>query len=446
VEVFIFARHITRKSAFNFQRRFGIMETMKVLENKEFYKLSPFLHNLLGDKAELLSSVDELFELELAYLEYNCLPKDDLLARLAYFKSIDDKLTKHFLMYNFSTNALTTNRSTDTKAYFENGMFSTGYATHGLFPYRGKFHPQLIKALINIIGIQKGETILDPMCGSGTANIEAALTGINSYAIDLSPFCQFMTKVKYSSLSINAGQLKGIAKKAEQLFNFLNTSNIQQQLQKTADVQKLKIYELALLAFLDSLGYSKRVSSSTHKQLFLKVLQRYENTVVDFISRNSKYLSELGTIEILSQATASKIPLEDNSIDGIITSPPYSFAIDYVKNDEAQLNFLGYNASDIRSNMIGLIGKNKDERLDNYFKSMESVCAELARVLKKDKYFVMIIGSNTNQTGGVRLEKEIIDSCQKHNLQLVKSILKPIKGIRNTMKDEYILFFQKRNF
>lgn len=422
------------------------METMKVLENKEFYKLSPFLHNLFGDKIELLPSVDELFELELAYLEYNCLPNDDLLNRLAYFKSIEGKFTKHFLMYNFSANALTNDRSVDTKAYFENGIFSTGYATHGLFPYRGKFHPQLIKALINIMGIQKGETILDPMCGSGTANIEAALMGINSYAIDLSPFCQFMTKVKYNSLVINAGHLKGIAKKAEQLFNFFNTSDIQQQLQKITDAQKLKVYELALLAFLDSLGYSKRVSSSSHKQLFVKVLQRYENTVIDFISRSSNYISEIGTLEILDNATASRIPLEDNSVDGVITSPPYSFAIDYVKNDEAQLNFLGYNINDIRSNMIGLIGKNKDERLDNYFKSMEYACAEISRVLRKDRYFIMIIGSNTNQTGGIRLEKKIINSCQKCNLKLVKSILKPIKGIRNTMKDEYILFFQKRGY
>ena len=46
------------------------------------------------------------------------------------------------------------------------------------------------------------------MCGSGTTNIEAALMGINSYAIDLSPFCQFMTQVKYNSLSIDFNLLK----------------------------------------------------------------------------------------------------------------------------------------------------------------------------------------------------------------------------------------------
>ena len=93
--------------------------------------------------------------------------------------------------------------------------------------------------------------------------------------------------------------------------------------------------------------------------------------------------------------------------------------------------------------MIGLEGKNKDERLLNYFNTMAAVCKEIHRVLNKGKIFVMIIGSNTNQTGGIRLEQTIIDSCEKIGLSLVKSILKPIKGMRNTMKDEYVLFFKK---
>jgi len=415
-----------------------------MIEKNKFYNLPPLIERLFDRDIELLPSVNELFELELAFLEYNCLPENCLLDRLAYFKSVEGKLTKHFLMYNKSIKPITNNRSVSTKAYFENGLFSTGYATHGLFPYRGKFHPQLIKALINIIGIRKGEVILDPMCGSGTTNIEAALMGINSYAIDLSPFCQFMTKVKYNSLSIDIKLLKNISDKSEELFNFFNANDIKRQLQKIRDNERIKVYQLALLAFLDALGYSKRVIKSNHRQLFAKVLKRYEDTVINFILSSRKYITDLGNLEILENATALRIPLEDNSVDGVITSPPYSFAIDYVKNDEAQLKILGYNIDKIRSNMIGLVGRSNKERLENYFKDMEQVCSEVARVLKKDKYFVIIIGSNTNQTGGIRLEGKIIEASKRHNLALVKSILKPIKGMRNTMKDEYILFFKKR--
>jgi hypothetical protein len=98
---------------------------------------------------------------------------------------------------------------------------------------------------------------------------------------------------------------------------------------------------------------------------------------------------------------------------------------------------------ELKANLIGLKGKNKTECLNNYFADMDKVCSEVSRVLKKGRYFAMIIGSNTNQTGGIRLEQTIIDSAGKYNLPIVKSVLKPIKGMRNTMKNEYILVFRK---
>jgi hypothetical protein len=158
--------------------------------------------------------------------------------------------------------------------------------------------------------------------------------------------------------------------------------DVKTQLQKIADYEKLKVYELALLAFLDSLGYSKRVVNSSHGQLFTKVLKRYEDTVVNFILNSSKYMVNLGIVNILENATAMETPLEDNSIEGVITSPPYSFAIDYVRNDESQLNFLRYDVDNIRNEMIGLIGKSKNERLRNYFRDMRKVCAILILLIR----------------------------------------------------------------
>jgi DNA modification methylase len=136
--------------------------------------------------------------------------------------------------------------------------------------------------------------------------------------------------------------------------------------------------------------------------------------------------------------------LDENSVDCVITSPPYSFAIDYVENDKDQLEFLGYDTTELKNKLIGLKGKTKNQKLENYFADMDIFCMQVSKVLKKGKYFVLIIGSNTNQTGGIRLEEKIIDSAKKHGMPLVKSILKPIKGMRNTMKEEYILIFEKQ--
>lgn len=395
---------------------------------------------IFGNSIELLPSVNELFELELAYLEFISLAKDELIDRSAYIKAMDGEYSKHYLMCQRSSDGLTNNRSTPTQNYFAEGKFSTGYATHGLFPYRGKFHPQLIKSIINILGIKKGETVLDPMCGSGTTNIEASLMGINSYAVDISPFCQFMTTVKHESLSVDIDRLQGIHSKSDKLFNYFAEKK---QFLQIEDEEKIKIYKLALLAFLDALGYSKRVSRSGHRELFYKVLHRYETIVSDFILHNGSHIKKIGNVEVLADSTAKKLLLSDSAVDCVITSPPYSFAIDYLQNDKSQLEYLGYNVEDLRPDMIGLRGKNITEKLDYYFLDMGIVCSEIARVIKKGKYLVMIIGSNTNQTKGVRLEDKIIEICKHHRLNLIRSLLKPIKGMRNTMKDEYILFFEK---
>jgi len=412
--------------------------------NNTFYKIESIINKAFGNNVALLSSVDELFELEMAYLEFSCLSKEQLLERSAFIKSIDNQYTKHFLLYSNYDEKINENRSASTQAYFEEGQFSTGYATHGLFPYRGKFHPQLIKGLLNILGVEKGETILDPMAGSGTANVEAALMGINSIACDVSPFCQFMIKVKHESLTIDLNLLETTILDNKKMFDFFKQGNVLKRIKQVKEIEKQKIYNLAFLAWLDALGYSKRVVRSNHEQLFAKVLPRYIETVKSTLKNPHFKQNEIGKVEVLEKSEALKIDLPNESVDCVITSPPYSFAIDYVENDKDQLEFLGYDTKELKSKLIGLKGKNKTNKLNTYFSDMDKVCAEISRVLKKDKYFAMIIGSNTNQTGGIRLEQTIIDSAKTYDLPLVKFILKPIKGMRNTMKDEYILIFKKQ--
>jgi len=411
---------------------------------KDIFNTESIINEAFGNKVELFPSVNELFELELAHLEYKSLSGEQLLERTAYIKSVDNKFSNHYLLYSNNSEKIHADRSSATQAYFEEGQFSTGYATHGLFPYRGKFYPQLIKGLINILNIQKGETILDPMAGSGTTNVEAALMGINSKAIDVSPFCQFMIKTKYEALTIDLKLLEQTKIENKKLFDFFKQGDVLKRITKIGNDTKIKIYNLAFLAFLDALGYSKRVVKSNHEQLFDKVLPRYIETVKSFLSNKYYDQNKIGNLNVLSDSDALNIKLDNNSVDCVITSPPYSFAIDYVENDKDQLEFLGYDTTELKNRLIGLKGKTKNQKLENYFADMDSFCLQVSKVLKKGKYFVLIIGSNTNQTGGIRLEETVINSANIYNMPLVKSILKPIKGMRNTMKEEYVLIFEKQ--
>ncbi len=390
----------------------------------------------------LFDSVNELFELNLALLESQTLSKQELLNRSAYFKTVDGKSTNHYRLCRPLNGHITDERSAQTQAYFEEGKYSTGYTTHGLFPYRGKFHPQLVKGLLNILSVKQGEVVLDPMCGSGTLNVEASLLGIDSIGIDVSPFCCFMTRVKCQSLSLPLQFVQSMADNAKKWFTYFSDEKIFTKMKRIKDTDKLKVYELSLLAYLDSMGYARRVSKSGHDELFEKVLKRYQATIIQTITNPVVISSKLGSANII-EGTAISLPIENSKIDCVLTSPPYSFAIDYAENDAPQLEYLGYNVNSLRSHMLGLAGKTKSDKLQRYFDDMGKVVQEIVRVLKSKKFAILIIGSNTNQTGGIRLEQTIIDHFERARAPLVRSILKPIKGMRNTMKEEYILIFQK---
>ena len=103
----------------------------------------------------------------------------------AYYKRVDKKKTFYSKL---------------CKIQYKNFNRGTGYLTHGFDMYRGSFHGQMIRALINYCNLNKDDIILDPFCGSGTTLIEASLLGLKSIGIDINPIACLSSKVKVESL------------------------------------------------------------------------------------------------------------------------------------------------------------------------------------------------------------------------------------------------------
>lgn len=72
---------------------------------------------------------------------------------------------------------------------------NTLYATHGLQSYAAKCPPQLVRYGLRYYS-KPGETVLDPMVGSGTTLIEARLTGRHSIGYDIDPLARLIARVK----------------------------------------------------------------------------------------------------------------------------------------------------------------------------------------------------------------------------------------------------------
>jgi len=198
-----------------------------------------------------------------------------------------------------------------------------------------------------------------------------------------------------------------------------------------------------MLCYMDAVGYAARRVRKTWQDLYPVIVGRY----LDAIERFAEVQERLGIVLGSADAQvgdARKLRIKNNSVDGIVTSPPYSFAIDYAENDRPQLQYLGADVDALKDEMLGLIGgKKREVRVQRYFRDMETVFSEMYRVLKPGGCCVVVIGSNEIQTGGIRHEVEFAKFAKSVGFELFWQMARPIEGIRNSMRDEYVMFFQK---
>lgn len=434
--------------------------------------------HLFPAKRALLPNLDDVYELQLAFYENLILSDVELLRNGAYFAKVGGTYTRHFLMCTGEPLKLPEHSSPRLKSFFARNIFRTGYATHGLFPYRGKFHPQMIKGILNTMSLKPGETVLDPMMGSGTVPVETALMGINSVGVDASPFCRFMAQTKFDALTMSLTRVKRALDNYGKVFDYFQkeagkptpgskarprsptrgymavmepaaeyvTSGVRKPLSK-ADRETANTYAFLLLAYLDSAGYMERSRRKSPLEQFRAVLERYVFVVEKIQSVLEGVESDLGTAEIL-EGDARDLPLDAESIDGIVFSPPYSFAIDYLANDSFHLDFLGVDSDKLRKKMVGLRGRKLPEKFELYQEDMSKILSECSRVLRKGRICTIIVGTNNNQLSKVLgvppdevpgLHQLLVKSAATYGMRLVKMLSRPITGISNTMRREYIV-------
>lgn len=88
---------------------------------------------------------------------------------------------------------------------------STRYSAHGLHEYKGKFNPQVVRAIGNILGLSESAWVLDPFCGSGTTLLECAHVGWNAIGTDRNPLAAYIANAKLRALRQADGRLERIA-------------------------------------------------------------------------------------------------------------------------------------------------------------------------------------------------------------------------------------------
>ena len=392
-------------------------------------------------KVKLLDDVGFIYEAQLAKMELSTWWKnpDEFVKRAAYFEEVNGKKTYHC---NIS----------DIRGKGQIGR-TCQYLTHWFYPYKAKFHPQMIKALINWMGLKNGENLLDPFVGSGTALIEAKTINVNSIGIDINPVCILMSQVKCDLLDLPPTELEKVSREkifhhfhekgkklikagASDLSDFVSipSKNISDL---TSDERVYRFFQLCYLYALSDFRYVKKdmwKGFNENLDLILETIKKFDKLKNELDMR-------LGEVDV-QPGDARALPFPKNHVHGIVTSPPYSIAVNYIKQDIHALGYLNINPQSLRKDLVGLRG-NGDERIKNYYNDMLQAFNEMHRVLKPKRYCITVIGDITYRGKRLPIHRKYIEFAEKADFTFVDMIRRPILGGYARLRYEYILIFRK---
>ena len=256
------------------------------------------------------------------------------------------------------------------------------YATHGLHEYRGKFFPQLVRALVNIARVPADGIVLDPMGGSGTTLVEARLAGRTSFGLDMNPLSVFVADVKCRALSIQPASLakayesleraltKAIARGDRPYFEQLPAGDqtylarwfapqvldemdlVQQAIDELGPTVLRDCYRVCLSNILRGVSWQKKEDLRVRRQVeelptgevirrFLKEALRSTKVIGAFTAqRRGERLGDHLMREGDARHAVSEFPKLVGEVDAIITSPPYATALPYIDTDRLSLAYL----------------------------------------------------------------------------------------------------------
>lgn len=373
------------------------------------------------------------------------------------------------------------------------------YSSHAIHAFPAKFPPQLPRLFIENL-TEPGDIILDPMMGSGTTLLEAALLGRRTVGVDIDPLA---LRIGYSKLNPNSVRkieeagLQVIANSEASLhyqearldyrlqerfspenrefinywFNHRTQIELLALLEEIETIKDDAVRSFLLLNFssiiITKSGGVSQALDLAHTRPHRVMTKKINSAIGEFRKRLKKNLQGIGISNpdsvrfMTAEGNVEKLPLAKNSVDLIVTSPPYaSNAIDYMRAHKFSLVWLGFDISRLgkmRQNYIGgdatrgieylslppfaqgivhslaKIDGKKAQVLHRYFSEMTKALGEMQRVLRPGKAAIIVVGNSVIRGVSTETDRCLGEIGKNHGLDLVHT------GVRTLDRDKRML-------
>ena len=259
------------------------------------------------------------------------------------------------------------------------------YATHWIHWYPAKMFQRIPSAFLDNVAIGHASHILDPFCGSGTVLLEANLRGHSAIGIDVNPFAQLISRVKVTPLPPNeltpylhhiiprAKRSRSQPQKHSLLDSWIHPiarpalHNLSIAISDIPDEDIKAFFLITLTSIVRCLSLAdpaipplvrlRQDRAHLAGKRYRKALDRSRSmspalvykAFADAAIRNIRRMSELydvqsalGSTQFTSNGShAASTGLKSNSIDAIITSPPYCGSQKYVRSMKLEMTLMG---------------------------------------------------------------------------------------------------------
>lgn len=255
---------------------------------------------------------------------------------------------------------------------------------HGFHTYPARMHPTTAARLV--LGLsRRGDTVLDPFCGSGTVLVEAKRAGRRALGVDLNPLAVRLARCKLEPASAEhraelvararaVGELATSRRKArvgasrryppDDVASFdphvlLELDGLRVGIEAERDARLRGELELVLSSLLVKL--SRRSSDTSSGERPTRIAAGFPTK--SFVRKAEELASRLGEVEPAMRAAPPSRVVEGDarvlemfdpeSVDLVVSSPPYAGVYDYVEHHRLRLRWLGLPTASFDAGEIG---------------------------------------------------------------------------------------------
>ena len=340
-------------------------------------------------------------------------------------------------------------------------LLSIAMAVRSVHPFPARMAPEIALDWIPEVDRKREQRVLDPMCGSGTVVSVAAERGHHATGVDLDPLAILMTRVATSSIDIS--RCNDIR---DQIIDGARTDRTPAPLWDDNETKRFAAYWFAHEQRQDLTRLSRSIDQIPDGSLRDLAQISLSRTIItkapkaslaadtshsrphrvrnasdyDVIAGFSRAFGDLvlllqdkellGSAEIYLDDCRTLACVEDNSVDLVVTSPPYLNAIDYMRAHKFALIWLGYSIPQLRvirtssigaeralecaahaaaDKLVGQLERDADNPsqlpvaiLTRYTHDLLLLSRQMMRVLKPGSRLIAVVGNSTLRGNFIR--------------------------------------------